>query len=383
VLSLRVAARFLRRSPGQTILLMAGIAVGIGVQVFLGSLITSLQASLVEETIGSSSQVTVSAEKEGSPVAFTGPRRTALEAQPQITTVVPVRTLSAIYDAGSESAPLSLTGGEIDALDTIYRLEDNVTRGAATLADDEVMIGRDLAQRFSLAPGDQLALVLADGKEAVLRISGIFDLGVADVNERTAFVGSAFAGEALGFKADEYTAIQTQVDDPFASADVAAALRGEPAFDGLTVTDWQAQNADLLSALRSQSLSSYMIQVFVLIAVALGIASTLAISAVQKTRQIGILKAMGMPDGRAGLIFFWQAGIIGVLGAAAGVGAGLALIGVFSLAGRGSDALFPITPQVTFVVISFVVGVTVALLSSLIPIRRTSRVDPIEVIQSQ
>lgn len=383
MLSLRVAARFLRRSPGQTLLLIAGIAVGIGVQVFLGSLITSLQASLVNETIGSSSQVTVAAEREGGPVALTSERRAGLEQQPQITTVVPVRTLSGIYDQDAESAPLSLTGGELRELDTIYKLNDNTVRGKASLADDEIMVGRELAARFKLAPGDQLPLVLAEGKEAVLRISSVFDLGVAEANERTAFVSRGFAREALGFGADEYTAIQTQVDDPFVSADVAAALRADGAFAGLKVTDWQEENADLLSALQSQSISSYMIQIFVLIAVALGIASTLAISAVQKTRQIGILKAMGMADGRAGLIFLWQAGIIGVLGSAAGVAAGLAIIGIFALASRGSEALFPITPQVTFIAISFGVGVAVALLSSLIPTRRTSRVDPIEVIQSQ
>ena len=160
-----------------------------------------------------------------------------------------------------------------------------------------------------------------------------------------------------------------------------AALRTEPALNGLKVTEWQAQNSDLLSALKSQSSSSYMIQFFVLVAVALGIASTLAISAVQKTRQIGILKAMGMKDRQSGRIFLWQALILGVSGAAVGVAAGLGLIALFTFLGRNSTSLFPITPQVGFVVISFVVGVLVAVGSSLIPSRRTKKLDPIEVIQ--
>jgi len=382
MLGLRIATRFLLRSRGQSILLICGIAIGIGVQVFLGSLITSLQASLVDETIGSSSQVTVTAKTEGEAVAFTDERRAAMESQPQVTTVVPVRSFSAIYQQDAESAPLTARGGELASLDTIYRLKDNLIAGKASLGDDEVMVGKEFAAKYEVKPGDQLPLVLADQKEATLQVSGVFDLGVADVNERTAFVGAGFAREALGFDADQYTAVESQVDDPFVSADVAAALRDKPSFSGLKVTDWQAENADLLSALESQSLSSYMIQVFVLIAVALGIASTLAISATQKTRQIGILKAMGMRDGKAGQIFLWQAGILGVAGSALGVGAGLLLILVFSLVGRGSEALFPITPQVTFIVISFCVGVGVALLSSIVPSRRTSRVDPIEVIQS-
>ncbi len=147
------------------------------------------------------------------------------------------------------------------------------------------------------------------------------------------------------------------------------------------MTEWQADNEDLLGALQAQSSSSYTIQFFVLVAVALGIASTLAISAVQKTRQIGILKAMGMSDRQSGRIFLWQALILGVSGAAVGVAAGLGLIALFTFLGRDSESLFPITPQVGFVVISFASACSSPSLSSLIPSRRTTRLDPIEVIQ--
>jgi lipoprotein-releasing system permease protein len=87
---------------------------------------------------------------------------------------------------------------------------------------------------------------------------------------------------------------------------------------------------------------------------------------------------MGMRDGGAGRIFLWQAALLGVVGAAAGVGIGVALITLFSRLG----STFAISPQWGFTAVSFAVGVVVALLSSLIPSRRTSKLDPIEVIQS-
>ena len=149
------------------------------------------------------------------------------------------------------------------------------------------------------------------------------------------------AATVLGLSSDEYSAVDAQVGDVFTSKQVAADLQHDPALNGLKVTEWQAQNADLLSALQSQSSSSYMIQFFVLVAVALGIASTLAISAVQKTRQIGILKAMGMRDRQSGRIFLWQALILGVSGAAVGVAAGLGLIALFTFLGRNSDVAVP------------------------------------------
>jgi len=381
VLSLRIAVRFLRKSPAQSILIAAGIAVGIGVQVFLGSLITSLQTSLVEQTIGNSPQVIVQATRDGEALDYTAALEEAMKGEPQITTVVPTRSFSAIFKKGAESAPLQLIGGRLAQLDTIYDISGRLTSGTAQLGAQQVMVGKDFADTYGLKAGDTASFVLPDGKPAELAVSGVFDFGSAAANSSTAFVDGDYAAGVLGLGADQYTAVDSQVSDVFGSTTVAESLRSQPALSGLKVTEWQAENADLLSALQSQSSSSYMIQFFVLVAVALGIASTLAISAVQKTRQIGILKAMGMKDRQSGRIFLWQAVILGVSGAAVGVAAGLVLIALFTFLGRDSTSLFPITPQVGFVVISFVVGVLVAMVSSLIPSRRTSKLDPIEVIQ--
>ncbi len=381
MLSLRIAVRFLRKSPAQSILIAAGIAVGIGVQVFLGSLITSLQTSLVEQTIGNSPQVIVQATNDGAALDYTAALQEAMKGEPQITTVVPTRSFSAIFKKGAESAPLQLIGGRLAQLDTIYDISGRLTSGTAQLGAQQVMVGKDFADTYGLKAGDTASFVLPDGKPAELAVSGVFDFGSAAANSSTAFVDGDYAAGVLGLGADQYTAVDSQVSDVFDSTTVAESLRSQPALSGLKVTEWQAENADLLSALQSQSSSSYMIQFFVLVAVALGIASTLAISAVQKTRQIGILKAMGMKDRQSGRIFLWQAVILGVSGAAVGVAAGLALIALFTFLGRNSTSLFPITPQVGFVVISFVVGVLVAMVSSLIPSRRTSKLDPIEVIQ--
>jgi lipoprotein-releasing system permease protein len=381
VLSLGIAIRFLRKSPVQSVLIAAGIAVGIGVQVFLGSLITSLQASLVDQTIGNSPQVVVQSQQDGQPVTYTTQLEQALKAQSEITTVVPTRAYSAIYRSGSENAPLQLTGGALDQLDTIYDISGRLTAGNAALGSGDILVGKDFADAFGLKPGSDVTLVLPTGKPATLTVTGVFDFGSAAANTATAFVNGDQAASVLEMGSDQYSAIDAQVQDVFSSTRVADALAGDPALDGLKVTEWQAQNADLLSALRSQSSSSYMIQFFVLVAVALGIASTLAISAVQKTRQIGILKAMGMRDRQSGRIFLWQALILGVSGAAVGVAAGLGLIALFTFLGRNSDSLFPITPQAGFIALSFVVGVLVAVASSFIPSRRTSKLDPIEVIQ--
>lgn len=373
MLSLKIAARFLKSSPGQSALIIGGIAVGIATQIFVGSLITSLQADLVNTTVGSSPHITLRAPDGGSiPALFA---EDAAAEEPLITTAIAVRRLSAIYTSGDESVPLSITGGDPAGLDSIYKLSNKIAEGSYRLDEGELLVGTAFAEDAGLSAGDDISLLLSNGRSIDLTIAGVFDLGQQAANERFAFVDERTAADALGFSEDEVSEVQIQLSDVFASADVAPRLASAL---GVQAVDWQQENAELLSGLAAQSGSSLMIQVFVLVAVALGIASTLAISAVQKTRQIGILKAIGMGDGAAGRIFLWQAALLGAGGTLGGIALGYGLIALFGFV----PVPFSIRPEPTFIAISAAIGISVALLSSIIPARSTSRLDPIEVIQN-
>jgi len=374
MLSFRIAARFLKSSPGQSALIIAGIAVGIATQIFVGSLITSLQDDLIDSAVGSSPHITLTAADDDATVSGELAAAAAKD-EPLISTAVPVRTLSAIFSSGEDSVPLSITGADAAGLDTIYKLSDRLVSGAYRLGEGEALVGAMFADKYGVAEGDTLELLLPSGSMAELEVSGVFDLGQATANERVVFIDAGSAAEALGLADDEYTAVQIQLSDVFASAEVAERLASD---NDVEATEWQAENEQLLSGLSAQSGSSTMIQAFVLIAVALGIASTLAISAVQKTRQIGILKAIGMGDAAAGRIFLWQAALLGAGGTLGGIALGYGLIALFGLV----PVPFSIRPEPSFIALSAAIGMTVALLSSVIPARSTSRLDPIEVIQN-
>jgi len=369
VLAFRLARRFLAASPGQTALIAVGIAVGISLQVFVGSLITSLQDDLIASTVGGRPHVTLRpAAGESVPGGAVG----VVAADGRVAAAVPVRTFTAIAGDVAGAVPLTVTSGTADGLDAVYRLADRLTAGAA--GGPGLVVGTVFAADRGLAPGDPVELLVPDGRTLEVPVVGIVDLGAEAANEGLAFADPGTGRDATGLGEDEHTAIEVRVTDVFASDEVAA---DAAARTGLDAVDWQETSADLLSGLSAQSASSLLIQVFVLVAVALGIASTLTVSAVQKTRQVGILKAMGMTDGAAGRIFLAQAALLGVGGTAAGIGLGYALIAGFSLA----PVAFAIRPEPAFVAVSAAVGVGVSLLSALLPSRRTSRLNPIEVIQ--
>lgn len=371
MLALSIAARFLRSSPGQTTLIIAGIGVGIAVQIFVGSLITSLQADLVDSTVGSSPHITLLAEDDR---PLSGALAEDARDEPEVTAAIPVRRMSGLFVEGDESIALSVTAGEASDIDSIYGLSDRIVEGEYSLDRGQILVGTGFAEGAGMEVGEDLSLVLPDGGSGDYTVAGIFDLGAAAANDRLAFLDSESVATALDLGDDEYSAIEIQVEDVFTSSEVASRLET----GGVTVLDWQAENEELLSGLAAQSGSSLMIQTFVLVAVALGIASTLAISAVQKTRQIGILKAMGMTDAAAGRIFLSQALVLGVAGVTVGIGLGYLLIWGFSFA----PVDFSVRPSVTLILVSGAIGVAVALASSIIPSRSTSKLDPIEVIQS-
>jgi lipoprotein-releasing system permease protein len=345
--------------------------VGIAVVVFVGSLITSLQADLIDSTVGSRPHITLVPEGEGT--VSDDLAQSALD-EPGVTAAVPVRRLSVIFADGDASSALSVTGGTPSDLDSIYHLENAIVEGAYSLDSGEILVGTDFSERTDVKAGETVPFVLPDGSIGEYTVAGVFDLGSAAANDRLAFLDAESAAAALGLSPSQYSAIEIQVADVFASTEIAAGLET----DGVAVIDWQDENEELLSGLAAQSGSSFMIQAFVLIAVALGIASTLAISAVQKTRQIGILKAMGMTDAAAGRIFLLQAAILGIAGVIVGIALGYFLIWGFSFA----PVEFSVAPSPSLIAAASVIGILVALLSSIIPSRSTSRLNPIEVIQS-
>jgi lipoprotein-releasing system permease protein len=377
MLSVRIATRFLRKSPVQSSLIVLGIAVGIATVVFVGSLIQSLQANLVEQTIGTGPQITLQAFKNGDPVVYSKRMQDLLANDPRVATdaIAAVRIVPALWSNGTDSAPLNCIGASVKGLNGIYKLDKNLVEGKESLGQNDIILGKDFTDKYGIALDDNVTLIFQGASSATFRVSGIYDLGATAFNERNAFVNEGVPQTLLGWNTSQYTAVYVQVDKPFTAGTIALQWRTQ--LGNVEVIDWQAQNANLLSALQSQSMSSYMIQAFVLIAVALGIASTLAISAVQKTRQIGILKAMGLSDRGSGLVFFYEALILGGVGSLLGIALAFFFIWGFSFA----PTPFTVTAKPLYVAFSATIGVGVALLSSVVPIRRTSRLDPIEVIQ--
>ena len=377
----KIAWRFLTSSKGQTVLITLGIAIGVSVQVFIGSLISGLQKSLVDTTIGSSSQITVSAKERGGLIDEPQALVHTLEAVAGLTHVSPAADASGFLLKGEEPYPVLVRGFDYEKAKGIYKLADTIVQGAFPKGDG-VLLGRDLAQEAGVAAGDTVTLLTPLGGRKEVMVTGIFDLKVSSLNKSWVLAGTGLVQEVFGL-GSSVTSIEMQLIDPFA-ADKTAATIAALLPEGLKADNWKAQNASLLSGLNGQSISSLMIQVFVMVSVILGIASVLAISVMQKSRQLGILKAMGIKNRTASLIFLSQGLFLGLFGAALGVLFGLGLSYAFSAFALKPDG----TPVVAlyidsgFILLSAIIAVAAATLAALVPARRSARLSPMEVIKN-
>ncbi|MDD3461724.1 MAG: FtsX-like permease family protein, partial [Mesotoga sp.] len=215
------------------------------------------------------------------------------------------------------------------------------------------------------------------------KVVGVFDLGVASLNKNW-MISTIGTAQSVGKLGDAVTSIEMQVSEVFRADENASVISERLSGSALLVTDWKSQNEDLLSGLNGQSVSSIMIQVFVIIAVSLGIASVLAITVVQKSRQIGILKAMGLKDSTTSFVFLFQGLALGIVGAVVGIAFGILLIIMFSTFAVGTDGepIIRISLSYGFVMLSALIAIGASTIAAMVPARRSSKLSPVEVIRN-
>ncbi len=385
-IAFQIAVRFLSSNKGQTILIALGIAIGISVQIFIGSLITGLQKSLVDTTIGNAAQISVVSDADDRLIEKYEPiAAAALRREPRLTAISPVLDQPGLIIDGDRSNSILMRGFDFARAEQVYEFSERLVVGRLPERDSQAVIGVDLAKELGVQPGDLIEVTVLGGIKKSFTLVGVFDLEVQSVN-KSWFLANLEAVQDLFATGDAVTAIEIQIgpDEVFEADLISEKLTPILNDPELELTNWKVQNASLLSGLNGQSVSSYMIQFFVVVSVVLGIASVLAISVLQKSKQIGILKAMGIKTRQSSLIFLFQGLILGLIGGILGliIGLGLSIsFTIFAVRPDGSPVV-PLFIDRNFLLLSFGLAVVASTLAALVPARKSARLDPIEVIRN-
>ena len=398
-----VALRYLREGRAQTVLILAGATVGIAILVFVTALVGGLKASFVRQTLSAQAYVLVKAPERSASV-LPGPASAAviahvsrapdrvrsipgwqqvlstIEHAPGVVAAAPTVAGSAFASRGEATRAVALRGVDPETFATVIDIVPRVTQGEFDLDGTDAAIGSVLASDLGIGTGDKIRLATPGGRGGLFTVRAIFDMGNRDVNQRWVLV-SLRSGQTLLDLDGGVTTIEVRVDDAFEADRIASRISARHA---LAADSWMKTNSQLLAALRSQAMSGYLIQVLVIAAVAMAIASVLGVSVVQKAREIGILRATGTTASRIRTVFLIQGAIVGITGSLGG-----SLLGILMAAGFANMArrptgepLFPVQFHASQVAVAALVAVCTGLCAAYLPARRAARLDPAVVIRN-
>lgn len=402
-----VALRFLREGRLQTALIVGGAAAGVAVVLFITALVQGLQANTIKRVLGTQAHIVIRpAEEVARPQRESGAGATALphiEARAQrlrsidqwqalepvldamagVTAVSPMVSGPAFALRGDASKSIAIFGIDPARYDRIVAIGEKLVGGAFRLGPDDAVIGKELAKDLGIGVGDRFRILTAETAQPVAStfvVSGIVDLGVRDLNRRSVYVAFRTAQTLLALPGGA-SQIDLKVSDLFGAEALARRLEAQT---GLTVESWMRTNEQLLAAISAQDISTRTIRAFVILIVAVGIASVLVVWVVQKRREIGILRAMGASRGRVQRVFLLQGAIVAATGSLLGSALASLMLVAFLRLARNADGtpLFDLIAMPPWLYGAAIVGaIAGGIAAAALPARAAARLDPAQAIR--
>jgi len=410
----RIAVRYLqsRRSTRaaslNTVISIGGVAVGVMALVVVLGVMNGLRNDLRERILIANPHLRVLTFGAGLRLDNWQSVMKQVAREPGVVAVAPEVITQSLISAGHDySEGVQIFGFDPDTgTRAVTSLPKSVTQGDLTFratrhdVDGGIVLGYRLAQRMSAFPGDVVTLVpptegkvnpalgVAVPKYWRFEVTGLFNTGMFQYDNQFVVMSREVAQRFSGL-GDAVSGLQVRLEDPWKAPEVGKRLEDRLGYP-YRALDWQAQNATLFSALQLEKVAMGLIIFFIMIVAAFNIVGTLTMVVADKTREIGILRAMGVTSSAIGRIFLLQGAVIGGVGVVLGLAGGL-------LVAVAVDRWhwIPINPAVYFidhlpvhvelldVMIVVLVSLLLAITATLHPSRSAGRLTPVEAIRHE
>jgi lipoprotein-releasing system permease protein len=413
-LELSIAWRYLRSRRGSrllsliSVIAIGGVLVGVSALIVIMGVMNGLQRDLREKILVGSPDIHVLPYGDGMRMAGWREVREevtttagVVRAAPFVSTQGMVRNLSG-YMTGTQVVGIYAEGTPGSDVTTI---RSHAILGDFRFVRDSValpgaVLGKFLASKLNAFPGDTIVLVGAAGLDmnastgAIIPrldsavVSGVFETGMYEYDNAYLYLDLSVAQRFAGL-GDDVTGIEVRTVDRWQAPVVADSLRARLKAP-VRAVDWQEQNRSLFQALKLERLGMGVILLLIVIVAAFNIVSTLTMVVSDKTREIGILRAMGMPATSIRRIFLYQGMVVGGVGTAAGLALGLlvsVLLEHYRLISLDPSVYFidhlPVAIQFTDVILIAVASLAITALATLYPAAQAARLYPVEAIRHE
>ncbi len=381
-----------------TLISTIGIAIGVAALIIAIALITGFQKDVQDKILGATSHLMIS-DLTGEGLADDRGMADLIRPLPGVKSVSPVVYGNVLIQAADKSQGAILKGLDLAAERGIQPWLKSLERGAIPEGEggprEEILLGRDLAAAMGADVGDIVTVVTTSSKLGPLglspkfrtfRVAGLFRTGLYEFDSTTALTRLSAAQRFFG-TGDRVSYLQVMIEDIFAADRLKTTLRD--ALPPLVyITTWGELNQSLFSALKLEKNIIFLTITLIVIVAALNIIATLILMVMEKTRDIGILMALGATPAEVRRIFFYQGAMIGIIGTAVGTALGL----LWCLAANTFELIrvpvdiyqisyvpFRITPLDLLLIIG--VSLSISLVSTLFPSHRAAKTDPVQALK--
>ncbi len=386
-----VTRRYLKSKPRRkflsvvTLISMSGVALGVMTLIIVLGVMSGFDDFLLNKIMGTESHLLVTG-RQGQVIENYGQVIPELESMKHVLAASPVITNLVMLERGGETAAVILKGIDLSRERKTTDLANYLEAGTLELGEGDILIGRELARNLGARLGDRVMVVSPsyEPKLSEYKISGFFRSGYYEYDANLVYLSLSSAQKLFGLE-NVATGIQVKLTNPSFAPQVAASIRARL---NLPARTWMQFKPNLFAALKLEKTIQFIIIILIVVVAAFNIVSILDMVVSEKTKDIGILKAIGATNRSIMTIFIFQGLFIGLTGTVIGSGLGLLLsyllktydfiklpaniyyISTIPVQLQGSDFIYIISAAI---VLTF--------LASLYPAWQASKLDPVEALR--
>ena len=397
-----------------TLISIGGVMVGVMTLVVVMSVMNGFEIDLREKILGTTAHITVLHIGREGITDYPGVAA-KIEKIDGVEAVAPFVYVEGILSSKHDSIGAVIRGVDMESHRNISTIEDKIVEGTmdfdaakesgleAKLGGyvppaDGIVLGVELARNLGVDINDTVTLISPQvvwnplapvpPKMKNFRVVGIFDVGMFEFDSSLAYINLGTAQEFLAIPA-KVNGLEVKVEDVYAAPAVSALINeavGLPYF----ARDWTVTHEQLWTMLALERHTMFIILSLIILVAAFNILSTLIMIVIEKTGEIGIMKAMGATNGAVVRIFVLKGLIIGTVGTTLGLAAGLVLCKVLEKyqfvklpAEVYAMRTLPVVVQPTDVLMICVIALAISVAATIYPAWRAARLEPVEAIQHE
>lgn len=397
-----IARRYLKSKSGKffssgATTAIAGIFVGVAAIIIVLSVMNGFHQELKTRILGLTPHIIITKYSYENITNYDSLMQ-EIKKYPGVVSVAPFIYTKTIIRKEQTSDGIIVRGIMTNSGTEIIDLQKSIIQGSFDLTDNNIILGTDLALSIGARVGDEISLVAPFAGETTpfgilpklkrYNVSGIFDAGMYDYNSSFVYVGLKNLQDFLAI-GDAVSGIEVKIKDINHTTKITKNIKEKLSFP-YRVQDWISMNRNIFTALRLEKIVTFIVLILIVLVAAFGIIGMLVMMVIRKTKEIGILNAMGTKKKSIVKIFVLTGSLIGAIGTFAGTIFGVIvsfILDKYRIINLPGDVYFiknlPVQVKLTDILLVVVVALAISFLSTIYPAYKAANLVPVEAIRNE